>query len=130
MNCRAKFSPPRTVWDGSYQFWQAERKDEVNKSGDKITGETLPAVTQLFTENYMVLFLLHNTSRAWWAGKQLSTDDADERRWGTEEEVRKAVSPPGYEFSYLRFIREEISARTTRSGAGRKWLARWGMLRR
>jgi hypothetical protein len=40
-----------------YQFWQAERKDEVNASGDKITGETLPAVTQLFTEHYMVLFL-------------------------------------------------------------------------
>src|SRR5690349_4150186 len=38
-----------------YQFWQAERKDEVNASGDKITGETLPSVTQLFTEHYMVL---------------------------------------------------------------------------
>jgi len=50
-----------------YQFWQAERKDEVNASGDKITGETLPAVTQLFTEHYMVLFLLHNTLGAWWA---------------------------------------------------------------
>ncbi len=52
-----------------YQFWQAERKDEVNASGDKITGETLPAVTQLFTEHYMVLFLLHNTIGAWWAAK-------------------------------------------------------------
>ena len=52
-----------------YQFWQSERKDEVNKSGDKITGETLPAVTQLFTEHYMVLFLLHNTIGAWWAAR-------------------------------------------------------------
>ena len=32
----------------------------------------LPAVTQLFTEDYMVLFLLHNTLGAWWAGKVLA----------------------------------------------------------
>ena len=91
-----------------YQFWQAERKDEVNASGDKITGETLPAVTQLFTEHYMVLFLLHNTIGAWWAGKRLSADDADLHRLETEEEIRKALSLPGYEFSYLRLIREEV----------------------
>ena len=53
-----------------YQFWQTKRKDEVNKSGDKIDGRTLPAVTQLFTEDYMVQFLLHNTIGAWWCGRQ------------------------------------------------------------
>jgi hypothetical protein len=37
-----------------YQFWQSEAKDAINKSGDKINGEKLPAVTQLFTEPYMV----------------------------------------------------------------------------
>lgn len=52
-----------------YQFWQARRKEEVNASGEKITGETLPAVTQLFTESYMVSFLLENTIGAWWAGR-------------------------------------------------------------
>ena len=52
-----------------YQFWQAKRKDEVNRSGDKIDGRTLPAVTQLFTEHYMVEFLLHNTIGAWWCGR-------------------------------------------------------------
>ncbi|HEY4645279.1 MAG TPA: hypothetical protein VIH25_03265, partial [Steroidobacteraceae bacterium] len=35
-----------------YQFWQAERKDEVNKSGVKIGADELPAVTELFTEDY------------------------------------------------------------------------------
>jgi hypothetical protein len=35
----------------------------------KSPGETLPAVTQLFTEHYMVLFLLHNTIGAWWAAR-------------------------------------------------------------
>ena len=53
-----------------YQFWQTKKKDEVNKSGDKIDGRTLPAVTQLFTEDYMVQFLLHNTIGAWWCARQ------------------------------------------------------------
>jgi len=55
-----------------YQFWQMERKDEINKSEKKIGADELPAVTQLFTEDYMVLFLLHNTLGAWWAGKVLA----------------------------------------------------------
>lgn len=50
-----------------YQFWQSERKDEVNKRGDKIGGADLPPVTQLFTEHYMVRFLLENSLGAWWA---------------------------------------------------------------
>jgi hypothetical protein len=53
-----------------YQFWQSKRKEEVNKSGNKIDGRTLSAVTQLFTEHYMVEFLLHNTIGAWWCAKE------------------------------------------------------------
>jgi len=53
-----------------YQFWQTKRKEEVNKRGEKIDGRTLPAVTQLFTEDYMVQFLLHNTIGAWWCSRQ------------------------------------------------------------
>jgi len=53
-----------------YQFWQTKKKEEVNKSGDKIDGRALPTVTQLFTENYMVQFLLHNTIGAWWCARQ------------------------------------------------------------
>ncbi|MDX9887447.1 Eco57I restriction-modification methylase domain-containing protein [Thauera sp.] len=49
-----------------YQFWQARRKDEVNASEVKIGADELPAVTQLFTEPYMVDFLLHNSLGAWW----------------------------------------------------------------
>ncbi|MDM7911655.1 MAG: hypothetical protein QUS09_01010, partial [Methanotrichaceae archaeon] len=49
-----------------YQFWQAKRKDEVNRSEVKIGADELPAVTQLFTEDYMVQFLLHNSIGAWW----------------------------------------------------------------
>lgn len=53
-----------------YQFWQTAEKKRVNESGNKIDGRTLPAVTQLFTEHYMVEFLLHNTIGAWWCAKE------------------------------------------------------------
>lgn len=52
-----------------YQFWQTKRKKEVNGSGRKIGGADLPPVTQLFTEHYMVRFLLENSLGAWWAGR-------------------------------------------------------------
>ncbi|MEI8251309.1 MAG: DNA methyltransferase [Synechococcus sp. ELA057] len=49
-----------------YQFWQALEKERVNQSETKIGADELPAVTQLFTEPYMVDFLLHNSLGAWW----------------------------------------------------------------
>jgi len=52
-----------------YQFWQSEAKATINASGDKINGEKLPAVTQLFTEPYMVHFLIDNTLGAWWVSR-------------------------------------------------------------
>ena len=50
-----------------YQFWQSRKKDEINKSERKIDGNDIAPVTQLFTEDYMVSFLLENTLGAWWA---------------------------------------------------------------
>ena len=93
----------------TYQFWQAKRKDEVNASGQKIGADELPAVTQLFTEDYMVEFLLHNTIGAWWAGK-LGPIAAT-----TEEEARAkaALKPkgglPGIEWSYLRLFQDDAT---------------------
>jgi hypothetical protein len=52
-----------------YQFWQRDKKEEVNASERKIGGADLGPVTQLFTENYMVRFLLENSLGAWWASK-------------------------------------------------------------
>ncbi|HCN68770.1 MAG TPA: restriction endonuclease subunit M [Candidatus Accumulibacter sp.] len=45
----------------AYQYWQAKRKEEVNALQAKVGADELPAVTQLFTEDYMVEFLLRNT---------------------------------------------------------------------
>lgn len=89
----------------TYQFWQEKRKDEVNKSGVKIGADEISPVTQLFTEDYMVEFLLHNTLGAWWAGK-LGPITAS-----TEEEAREKAALPvreglGIIWTYLRFIQD------------------------
>jgi hypothetical protein len=80
-----------------YQFWQSEKKKEVNSSGSKIGAAELPAVTQLFTENYMVRFLLENSLGAWWAG-------------------RHPNSPLLERFTYLRFTEEGKPAAGTFEG--------------
>jgi hypothetical protein len=68
-----------------YQFWQSEAKAVINASGDKIDGAKLPAVTQLFTEPYMVHFLIDNTLGAWWVSRN------------------PGVQPP-VKFEYLRLL--------------------------
>lgn len=52
-----------------YQFWQKARKDQINDGGRKIGAAEIGPVTQLFTEDYMVRFLLENSLGAWWARK-------------------------------------------------------------
>ena len=90
----------------AYQFWRAAEKDAVNKSGVKIGADELPAVTQLFTEPYMVRFLLHNTLGAWWAGKVLAADPTLAQNAADENELRGACSLPDYSFDMLRYVRE------------------------
>lgn len=74
-----------------YQFWQSEAKAAINASGDKIDGKRLPAVTQLFTEPYMVNFLIDNTLGAWWVSRN------------------PGVTPP-YRFEYLRTLEDGTPA--------------------
>jgi len=90
-----------------YQFWQAERKKEINDSEVKIGADEISPVTQLFTEDYMVLFLLHNTLGAWWAGKVLAANPELAESASDEEEVRAACAAGDVEWTYLRFVREE-----------------------
>ncbi|WP_436637656.1 Eco57I restriction-modification methylase domain-containing protein [Microbaculum sp. FT89] len=90
----------------TYQFWRAAEKDAVNTSGVKIGADELPAVTQLFTEPYMVRFLLHNTLGAWWAGKVLAANPTLAEKAADENALRAACSLPNYNFDMLRFVRE------------------------
>jgi hypothetical protein len=96
-----------------YQFWQAKKKDEVNASEVKIGARELPAVTQLFTEDYMVSFLLDNSLGAWWAGKRLTDQDYSEvttkhtEDTEIEQALRERASIPGVPLDYLRFVKED-----------------------
>ena len=104
-----------------YQFWQAERKDEVNAAGNKIGAEELPAVTQLFTEDYMVDFLLDNTLGAWHAGKRLAAYPSLAETAQGEDELRAAVALPGCPWSYLRFIRDDDGRWAPAAGTFEGW---------
>lgn len=90
-----------------YQYWQSDRKDAVNASENKIGADELPAVTQLFTEDYMVLFLLHNTLGAWWAGKVLAAKPDVALSAASEDECRAVCVVQGIEWTYLRFVRDD-----------------------
>ena len=90
-----------------YQFWQSKRKKEVNDSEIKIGADELSPVTQLFTEPYMVSFLLDNSLGAWWASQRLS--DNDWQQANSEQELRDKAAIPGVPLSYLRFVKNETS---------------------
>lgn len=101
-----------------YQFWQSKRKKQVNESGNKIGADELPAVTQLFTEPYMVNFLIHNTIGAWYAGRVLAENPQLAGQVESEEELRKAVSLPGITWDYLRLVQTGDEKRSWRPAAG------------
>lgn len=109
----------------TYQFWRTAEKDAINRAGGKIGATELPAVTQLFTERYMVQFLLHNTLGAWWTGKVLAADPNLARNAVDEQELRDACALPGVSWDYLRFVREgEGSPWRPAAGSFPGWPAR------
>ena len=105
----------------TYQFWQAKRKDEVNAAGNKIGADELPAVTQLFTEDYMVDFLLDNTLGAWHAGKVLAANPKLAESPRSEDELRQAVALPGCPWKYLRLIKGGDDRWTPAAGTFDGW---------
>ena len=66
----------------------------------------------------MVLFLLENTLGAWWAGKVLAAEPALASGAGSEDELREKTSPPGYRWTYLRFVREPRDGETHETATG------------
>ena len=97
-----------------YQFWQSRKKAQVNSSEQKIGPEQLPAVTQLFTEPYMVRFLLDNSLGAWWASQRLSLSDLEAA--ASEADLRRMAALPGMPLDYLRFVQCD---NTTKPGGWR-----------
>ena len=99
-----------------YQYWQAKRKDEVNASGVKIGAKEISPVTQLFTEDYMVDFLLHNTLGAWWAGKMGPIEAATEEEARTKAGLDAKNGLPAIVWTYLRFTQDAESKKWTPAG--------------
>ena len=100
-----------------YQFWRANEKDAVNLAGEKINADTLPAVTQLFTEHYMVEFLLHNTLGAWWWHQKERGRPARSPAQ-TEAQAREQIALPGITWNYLRFVERSASVPLADSNDG------------
>ena len=94
-----------------YQFWQTDNKERINRSEVKIGADELPAVTQLFTEPYMVSFLLDNSLGAWWAARRLTK--ADLANAESEQALRDKASLPGLPLEYLRFVKDEETGHWT-----------------
>jgi hypothetical protein len=99
-----------------YQYWQAKRKDEVNASGVKIGAKELSPVTQLFTEDYMVDFLLHNTLGAWWAGKMGPIEAATEEEARAKAGLSSKNGLPAIIWTYLRFVQDAETKKWTPAG--------------
>jgi hypothetical protein len=78
-------------------------------------------VTQLFTEDYMVDFLLDNTLGAWHAGKVLAANPQLAATAQSEDDLRQAVALPGCPWGYLRFIKADDGAWTPAAGAFEGW---------
>lgn len=82
-----------------YQYWQAKQKDAVNAAGVKIGADELSPVTQLFTEPYMVQFLLDNSLGAWWV---------------THHPEQRHILP----LTYLRTVSASVGADSSATDAG------------
>lgn len=84
----------------------------------KIGAQELSPVTQLFTEPYMVSFLLDNALGAWWANKRLSQDDLI--RANNEQELRELAAIPGVSLEYLRFSKKRAQNHGNQQRVGLK----------
>lgn len=133
-----------------YQYWQGKKKAEVNASERKIGGADLWTVTQLFTEDYMVRFLLENTLGAWWSVRhpesplleewqyhfrEESTADSgqptgdDEAAVGSELATRNSVVPAAGRFETWPATAKEVTVIDPCCGSGHFLVAAFEMLR-
>lgn len=86
-------APDALGW--AYQYWNTEEKDRVfetmrTKKGAKIEGADIVPATQLYTEDYMVKFLVQNSLGATWVGMKPDTNLVN----GWEYFVRDADRAP------------------------------------
>ena len=69
------------IFGWMYQFYIAEKKDEVFKSKDKINKGTLPAATQLFTPDWIVRYMVENTLGTIWVSSHSESSLKEDMRY-------------------------------------------------
>lgn len=82
------------IFGWMYQFYIAEKKDEVFKSDDKIDKASLPAATQLFTPDWIVRYMVENSLGKIWVVSHEESNIKNSMKYYLEpepsdEEVRK-----------------------------------------
>lgn len=108
-----------------YQFWQTAEKKRVNDSGVKIGGADLSPVTQLFTENYMVRFLLENSLGAWWAARHAASPLVDDWEY---LRLNQDSTPAAGSFSDWPERAADVTVMDPCCGSGHFLVAMFGML--
>lgn len=115
-----------------YQFWQTKAKEEVNNSERKVGGKDLAPVTQLFTEHYMVRFLLENSLGAWWTARYPDSPLVREweyLRWRDAAEGDERIPAAG-KFEGWPATAREITVMDPCCGSGHFLVAAGEMLRK
>ena len=82
------------IFGWMYQFYIAEKKDEVFKSKEKINKGTLPAATQLFTPDWIVRYMVENSLGKIWVASHGESNLKDSMKYylepdASDEEVLK-----------------------------------------
>lgn len=103
----------------SYQYWQNKKKKIVRLKNEKIGSNELPAVTQLFTEQYMVDFLIDNSIGSWWAARKLEESNYKEKM--TEDSIRDHIKLEGCTFSEIKFNKNSEECWVPVTGKYESW---------
>ena len=103
----------------AYQFWQNKKKDIINKSESKIGDKELPAVTQLFTEPYMIKYLIDNPLGAWYINKKISEIRSDGKT-SHDIPIEDSFILKNSDFPYLKMVKTDKGL-VPAAGEFQKW---------
>lgn len=87
-----------------YQFYISEKKDEVFANKELITKGTLPAVTQLFTPDWIVKYMVENSLGKMWVGGHKTSNIKSDLKYYVEDaeqtdEVKQKLDEINKEYS-------------------------------
>lgn len=102
-----------------YQFYNKVKKDGINSSKSKITKDTLPAVTQLFTPDWIVRYMAENSvGRIWLESYPNSPIKGDMKYYVEDAEQTEDVKKKLEEIKYKNVNPEDIKIIEPCCGSG------------